>query len=231
MNRNLTAALLVAAAVLTNVAFTALGTRLQLPGRPEGAGRRHPRRVPRIAGRRHRLVHRDGRCPPRCSRRSPSASAGYPTTGDAGRGPGRHRRRRRPGRRPGALAAAGSRLRRRRRQRRPGRRRRGARLVRDRTPGARQPHRRDLRLPAHRRLDAAGAAALGRTLAGRWFTALGARVRGADPRRRPVAAGLPGVDLANFVGYVLWSVWLVAFAVLLLRRPAADRTPAGAVAR
>ena len=28
---------------------------------------------------------------------------------------------------------------------------------------------------------------------------------------------LPGVDLANFVGYVLWSVWLLAFAVLLLR--------------
>ena len=30
---------------------------------------------------------------------------------------------------------------------------------------------------------------------------------------------LPALDIANFVGYVLWSVWLVAFAVLLLRRP------------
>ncbi|GAA1861737.1 hypothetical protein GCM10009687_31300 [Asanoa iriomotensis] len=29
---------------------------------------------------------------------------------------------------------------------------------------------------------------------------------------------LPGVDLANFVGYVLWSLWLLAFAVRLLRR-------------
>jgi hypothetical protein len=30
---------------------------------------------------------------------------------------------------------------------------------------------------------------------------------------------LPAIDLANFVGYVLWSAWLVAFAVLLIRRP------------
>jgi hypothetical protein len=30
---------------------------------------------------------------------------------------------------------------------------------------------------------------------------------------------LPVIDLANFVGYVLWSAWLVAFAVLLVRRP------------
>ena len=33
---------------------------------------------------------------------------------------------------------------------------------------------------------------------------------------------LPVIDLANFIGYVLWSIWLVVFAVLLLRRP---RTP------
>jgi hypothetical protein len=35
---------------------------------------------------------------------------------------------------------------------------------------------------------------------------------------------VPGVDMANFIGYVLWSLWLVAFAVLLLRRrvPAAS---------
>ncbi|MGB8383651.1 MAG: hypothetical protein WCG47_20775 [Dermatophilaceae bacterium] len=32
---------------------------------------------------------------------------------------------------------------------------------------------------------------------------------------------LPVIDLANFIGYVLWSIWLVAFGVLLLRRPAA----------
>jgi hypothetical protein len=28
---------------------------------------------------------------------------------------------------------------------------------------------------------------------------------------------LPVIDQANFFGYVLWSAWLVAFAVLLLR--------------
>ena len=32
---------------------------------------------------------------------------------------------------------------------------------------------------------------------------------------------LPVVDTANFAGYVLWSLWLVAFGVLLLRRPRA----------
>jgi hypothetical protein len=37
---------------------------------------------------------------------------------------------------------------------------------------------------------------------------------------------IPALDTANFVGYVLWSVWLVAFAVLLVRRPAAATAPA-----
>ena len=65
--------------------------------------------------------------------------------------------------------------------------------------------------------------ALGRRIAGRWFTALGRRVGGAGPGRRPVPADLPLIDTANFVGYVLWSIWLVVFAILLLlRRP---RTP------
>ena len=40
---------------------------------------------------------------------------------------------------------------------------------------------------------------------------------------------LPLVDTANFVGYVLWSVWLVVFAVVLLVRSAADRRPVAAV--
>lgn len=63
--------------------------------------------------------------------------------------------------------------------------------------------------------------ALGRTLAGRWFTALGGL------SAVLIAAGVlspwhvPGVDLANFIGYVLWSGWLVVFAALLARR----RTP------
>jgi hypothetical protein len=63
--------------------------------------------------------------------------------------------------------------------------------------------------------------ALGRELfAGLWFTALGA------VSAVLVLAGvlspldLPVIDLANFIGYVLWSIWLVVFGLLLLlRRP------------
>jgi hypothetical protein len=67
--------------------------------------------------------------------------------------------------------------------------------------------------------------ALHRTLAGRWFTALGA------VSAILIVAGvlspldLPIIDTANFVGYVLWSVWAIAFAVLLLvRRPRTTMT-------
>jgi hypothetical protein len=28
---------------------------------------------------------------------------------------------------------------------------------------------------------------------------------------------LPVVGIANFIGYVMWSVWLVIFAILILR--------------
>ena len=61
--------------------------------------------------------------------------------------------------------------------------------------------------------------ALGRTIAGRWFTVLGAisAVLVLSGVLSPL--NLPGVDLANFIGYVLWSFWLLAFAVLLLRGP------------
>ena len=72
---------------------------------------------------------------------------------------------------------------------------------------------------------------LGRTLAGRWFTALGGVSAVLILLGVVSPLGWPGVDTANFAGYVLWSLWLIAFAVLLLRRPAADRIPAGAVAR
>lgn len=59
--------------------------------------------------------------------------------------------------------------------------------------------------------------AIGGTIAGRWFTLLGGL------SAVLIAAGVvsplevPGVDFANFIGYVLWSGWLVAFAVVLLR--------------
>ncbi len=32
-----------------------------------------------------------------------------------------------------------------------------------------------------------------------------------------VPLGVPGTDLANFIGYVLWSLWLIALGVLLVR--------------
>jgi hypothetical protein len=57
---------------------------------------------------------------------------------------------------------------------------------------------------------------LGRRFAGRWFVALG----GASAAL--VAVGvlspleLAVVDDANFIGYVLYSVWLIAFGVVLL---------------
>ena len=72
--------------------------------------------------------------------------------------------------------------------------------------------------------------ALGRTFAGRWFIALGA------VSAVLVLAGvlspldLPMIDLANFIGYVLWSVWLVVFG-LLLPPPAPHTAAAPARAR
>ena len=67
-------------------------------------------------------------------------------------------------------------------------------------------------------------AALGRSLGGRWFTALGAVsallifVGVLSP------LDLALVDTANFAGYVLWSIWLLAFAALLLvKRAGAHR--------
>jgi hypothetical protein len=61
-------------------------------------------------------------------------------------------------------------------------------------------------------------AALGTAFTGRWFIALG------SVSAALVFAGvlspldLPLIDTANFAGYVLWSVWLIAFAAVLIRR-------------
>jgi hypothetical protein len=55
-----------------------------------------------------------------------------------------------------------------------------------------------------------------------WFTTLGATSAVLVLVGVLGPLDLPFVDLANFVGYVLWSVWLVVFAVVLLvRKPAA----------
>ena len=69
-------------------------------------------------------------------------------------------------------------------------------------------------------------AALRRTIAGVWFLVVGtvSAVLILGGVLSPLH--LPVVDTANFIGYLLWSAWLVVFAVLLLRRPrAATHTP------
>ncbi len=58
--------------------------------------------------------------------------------------------------------------------------------------------------------------ALGRRYAGRWFQAAGgvAAVLVLAGVLSPL--GLPVVDTANFAGYVLWCLWLIAFGVVIL---------------
>jgi len=51
----------------------------------------------------------------------------------------------------------------------------------------------------------------------RWFVALGSVAAVMVLSGVLVPLGVPGTDLANFLGYVLWSVWLLAFAVLVWR--------------
>jgi hypothetical protein len=72
-------------------------------------------------------------------------------------------------------------------------------------------------------------AAVGRRLGGRWFTATGitSAVLIVGGVLSPLE--LPGIDTANFAGYVLWSAWLLALAVLILRQPVPVR-PATPVA-
>lgn len=63
-------------------------------------------------------------------------------------------------------------------------------------------------------------------LAGPWFSWFGVVSAGLILLGVLVPTGLPGVDAANFVGYVLWSVWLIVFAALLWRRSALDERAA-----
>ena len=62
-------------------------------------------------------------------------------------------------------------------------------------------------------------AAVGRTIAGRWFTVLGAASAVLILAGVLSPLDLPGIELANLAGYVLWSLWLIAFAVVLVRTP------------
>ena len=67
--------------------------------------------------------------------------------------------------------------------------------------------------------------ALGRRLAGRWFSAVGLLAAALIALGVLVPLGVPGTDFANFVGYIVWSLWLLAFAVLIWRRSELE-TPA-----
>jgi hypothetical protein len=58
--------------------------------------------------------------------------------------------------------------------------------------------------------------ALGRTYAGRWFQVLGAVAAALVVVGVFSPLELPVVDTANFAGYVLWSIWLIAFGVVIL---------------
>ena len=71
--------------------------------------------------------------------------------------------------------------------------------------------------------------ALGARFAGRLFVALGGVAAVLILLGVFSFLALPAVDLANFVGYVLWSVWLLIFAAVLVRRGA--RQPSRASAR
>jgi len=70
-------------------------------------------------------------------------------------------------------------------------------------------------------------AALGRRFAGRWFAWLGGLAAALVFVGVVSPLDLPAVDTANFFGYVLWSIWLIAFGVVLLVR---ERQPARAAA-
>ena len=71
--------------------------------------------------------------------------------------------------------------------------------------------------------------ALGRRFAGRWFVVLGGAAAGLVVVGVLSPLSLPVVDTANFFGYVLWSLWLIAFGVVLLvRERRAANAPAAA---
>jgi Domain of unknown function (DUF4386) len=59
--------------------------------------------------------------------------------------------------------------------------------------------------------------ALARRFAGRWFSALGLASAGLVAVGVLSPLDLPVADTANFIGYILWSVWLIAFGVLILQ--------------
>jgi len=60
--------------------------------------------------------------------------------------------------------------------------------------------------------------ALGAGFAGRAFVVLGGVAAALILLGVLSPLALPVLDMANFVGYVLWSAWLLIFAAVLVRR-------------
>jgi hypothetical protein len=55
----------------------------------------------------------------------------------------------------------------------------------------------------------------------RWFAAMGTVAAVLVLSGVLIPLGVPSTDLANFVGYVVWSLWLLAFAAVVWRLPLA----------
>jgi hypothetical protein len=73
--------------------------------------------------------------------------------------------------------------------------------------------------------------ALGRRFAGRWFGVLGAAAAALVLAGVLSPLDLPVVDTANFIGYILWSIWLIAFGVVILVRERRARTSSSTPSR
>ena len=67
--------------------------------------------------------------------------------------------------------------------------------------------------------------ALGRHYAGRWFQILGATSAALVFIGVLSPLELPVIDTANFVGYILWSVWLISLGVLILHHESRQLAP------
>jgi hypothetical protein len=67
--------------------------------------------------------------------------------------------------------------------------------------------------------------ALGKRLSGNWFSWLGYVAAALIAVGVLVPLDIAGADLANFLGYILWSIWMLAFATLILRRPGRIENP------
>jgi hypothetical protein len=73
--------------------------------------------------------------------------------------------------------------------------------------------------------------ALGRRFAGRWFQVLGAVSAALVFVGVFSPLDLPAIDTANFFGYVLWSLWLIAFGVVIFVHERRSSTTATAGVR